>query len=74
VLSPTPIEPIPPAARFLSSPDDLEAHDARKHTTPWVGYTVHRAETREDDLPHLITHIDTTPAADHRRHAVIAVT
>jgi transposase len=29
---------IPPAARFISSPDDAEAHDAREHTTPWVGY------------------------------------
>jgi transposase len=28
---------IPPAARFISSPYDAEAHDARKHTTQWVG-------------------------------------
>jgi transposase len=27
---------IPPAARFISSPDDSEAHYARKHTTQWV--------------------------------------
>jgi transposase len=52
---------IPPAARFISSPDDAEAHDARKHTTQWVGYKVHLTETCEDDLPHLITHVDTTP-------------
>jgi transposase len=52
---------IPPAARFISSPDDAEAHDARKHTTPWVGSTGHITETCEEDLPHLITHIDTTP-------------
>jgi transposase len=57
---------IPPAARFISSPDDSEAHDARKHTTQWVGYKVHPTETCEDDLPHLITNIATTPgpAAD----------
>ena len=57
---------IPPAAQFISSPDDAEAHDARKHTTQWVGYKVHLTETCEDDLPHLITHVDTTigPAAD----------
>ena len=66
MLCPMPIEPHPPAARFLSSLNDSEAHDARRHTTPWVGYTVHRAETREDDLPHLITNVDTTigPEAD----------
>jgi transposase len=52
---------IPPAARFISSPYDAEAHDARKHTTPWVGYKVHITETCEDDLPHLITNITTTP-------------
>src|SRR5262245_42809763 len=52
---------IPPAARFISSPYDVEAHYARKYTTQWVGYKVHIAETCEDDLPHLITNIDTTP-------------
>jgi transposase len=52
---------IPPAARFISSPYDPEAHYARKHTTQWVGYKVHITETCEDDLPHLITHIETTP-------------
>jgi transposase len=57
---------IPPAARCLSSPYDTEAHDARQYTTQWVGDKVHLTETCEDDLPHLITHIDTTPgpAAD----------
>jgi transposase len=51
----------PPAARFISSPDDPDAHYARKHTTQWVGYKVHITETCEDDLPHLITNIETTP-------------
>jgi transposase len=57
---------IPPAARFISSPYDPEAHDARKHTTQWVGYKVHLTESGEDDLPHLITHVETTsgPAAE----------
>jgi transposase len=57
---------IPPAAQFISSPDDLEAHDARKHTTQWVGYKVHLTETCEDDVPHLITHVETMsgPTAD----------
>jgi hypothetical protein len=57
---------IPPAAQFISSPYDLDAHDARQHTTRWVGYQVHLTESCEDDLPHLITHVATTsaPAAD----------
>jgi hypothetical protein len=45
---------IPPAARFLSSPDAPEAHDARQHTTPWGGDHVHLTETCEEELPHLI--------------------
>jgi transposase len=52
---------IPPAARFISSPYDHEAHYARKHTTQSVGYKVHLTESCEDDLPHLITHLETTP-------------
>lgn len=57
---------IPPAAQFISSPYDAEAHYARKYTTQWVGYKVHLTESCEDDLPHLITHVETTsgPAAD----------
>jgi transposase len=57
---------IPPAAQFISSPYDPEAHYARKHTTQWVGYKVHLTETCDDDLPHLITNVETTigPAAD----------
>jgi transposase len=57
---------IPPAAQFISSPYDAEAHDARKHTTQWVGYKVPLTETCDDDLPHLITHLETTigPASD----------
>jgi transposase len=57
---------IPPAAQFISSPYDVEARYARKHTTQWVGYKVHLTETCDDDLPHLITNVETTmaPAAD----------
>jgi transposase len=59
-------EDIPPSAVFISSPHDGEAHYARKRTTQWVGYKVHVTETCDEDLPHLITHVETTagPAAD----------
>jgi transposase len=55
-----------PAAQFISSPYGAEAHYARKYTMQWVGYKVHLTETREDDLPHLITNVETTsgPVAD----------
>jgi transposase len=57
---------IPPAAQFISSPYDVDAHYARKYTTQWVGYKVHLTETCEDDAPHLITHVEAMsgPTAD----------
>jgi transposase len=68
---------IPPATQFISSPYDPTAHYARKFTTQWVGYKVHLTETCEDDLPHLITHIETAPgptadgAATPKIHAAL---
>lgn len=49
----------PPAAQFMSSPYDVDAHDRQKRTTSWVGYTVHLTERCEDELPQLITHVET---------------
>jgi transposase len=59
-------EDIPPATTFISSPHDLDAHYAKKRTTRWVGYKVHITETCEDDLPHLVTQVETMagPIAD----------
>jgi len=53
---------IPPAAVFIGSPDDADAHYARKGTTSWVGYKLHLTEACDDDLPRLITHVETTSA------------
>jgi transposase len=57
----TEAEGTPPSSRFISSPYDPEARYARKETTTWVGYKVHLTETCEDDTPHLITNVETTP-------------
>jgi len=59
-------EGIPPSVLLISSPYDVEAHYAKKHTTSWVGYKVHVTETCDDQAPHLITHVETTagPVAD----------
>jgi transposase len=58
----TEAEGIPPASRFISSPYDVEARYGKKRSTSWVGYKVHLTETCEDDAPHLIVHVATTPA------------
>jgi transposase len=64
---------LPPAALYVSSPYDLDAHYSKKRTTNWVGYKVHLTETCEQDRPHLITHVDTTtaPVSDDARTASI---
>jgi transposase len=53
---------IPPATLMISSPYDLDAHYAKKHTTLWVGYKVHLSETCEPHSLHLITNVETTAA------------
>ena len=57
---------IPPAAAFVSSPDDPDAHSAKTRSTPWVGDKIHVRETCEEDVPHLITQVEsaTGPTAD----------
>ena len=66
-------EDIPPAARYIGSPYDVEAHYSKKRSTTWVGYKVHLTETCEKDAPHLITHVETTsaPVSDDARTALI---
>jgi len=61
---------LPPAAMLIQSPYDLETHYSTKRTTEWVGYKVHVTETCDADMPHLITHVETTPA-NIRDHQVI---
>lgn len=51
-----------PSAVLISSPYDPEARWCTKRETTWVGYRVHLTETCDDDAPHLITHVATTPA------------
>ena len=53
---------IPPATRFINPPYDAEARLGRKRSVLWTGYKVHTPEICEQTLPHLITHVATTPA------------
>ncbi len=52
----------PAAGTLINSPYDPEALYAQKRETSWIGYKVHVTETCDDDAPHLITHIETSPA------------
>jgi transposase len=55
-------EGIPRAAKYVNHPIDTDARYARKFTTSWVGYRVHITETCEEDLPNIITDVQTAPA------------
>jgi transposase len=55
---------VPPGERMINSPYDPAARFSRKRQTTWTGYKVHLTESCDDDLPHLITHVETTPATE----------
>ena len=55
-------EPALPAAKLINSPYDLEARYGKKRTTLWVGYKVHFTQTCDEDVPQLITHVETAQA------------
>jgi|SRR6266487_201209 len=54
---------LPPQKQFINSPYDPEARFRKKRSTMWTGYTVHLTEVCDDEQPHLITHVATTPAS-----------
>jgi transposase len=56
---------LPPAAEGIESPYDPEAHYRQKRDTQWTGYMVHVSEACESNVPHLLTHVHTTPATVH---------
>ena len=54
---------VPPYKQLIFSPYDPEARNRTKRDVNWTGYTVHLTETCDPETPHLITHVQTTPAA-----------
>jgi transposase len=54
----------PPGERILTSPYDPDARLSKKRGSEWVGYKVHLTETCDDELPHLITHVETRFATE----------
>ena len=53
---------MPSTEHVLHSPYDPEARWSQKRETEWFGYKAHITETCDAERPHLITHIETTPA------------
>ncbi len=50
-------------ADLIVSPYDTEARFSVKRGMEWIGYKVHFTETCDEELPHLITHVETTQAS-----------
>ena len=53
---------LPPATIAIHSPYDTEARYSSKRSVNWVGYKIHLTEICDEDLPHLITQVQTTIA------------
>ena len=53
---------LPPSAELICSPIDAEARFSTKRETTWTGYKVHLTETCDQQLPNLITDVQTTLA------------
>jgi transposase len=62
-----------PSAQRIASPHDPEARYSTKNDLEWVGYKVHLTECCDDALPHLITHVETTPATQQDIDALDAI-
>lgn len=61
------------AAEATESPYDPDARYRSRFGVEWTGYLAHLTETCEAGAPHLITHVDTTPATVHEVKRVEAI-
>ena len=68
-------EDLPPSAVVISSPYDPEARYSKQRETAWTGDKAHFTETCDDDLPRIVTDVDTTTATtvDHAVTAAVQV-
>ena len=56
------VKDMPSPAGLINSPYDVEARYSTKRDEGWVGYKAHLTETCDEDRPHLIVNVETTPA------------
>ena len=63
----------PPSAIRIRSPYETEARNSTKRSTNWTGYKVHLTETCEENLPHVITQVKTTPATTQDQQVVTSI-
>src|SRR3954464_10088108 len=56
------VKDMPSPAGLISSPYDTDARYSTKRDVEWVGYKAHLTKTCDEDRPHLIVNVETTPA------------
>jgi transposase len=62
-----------PVGEWIRSPYDPEVRYGKKRSFEWVGYKVHLSECCDDDLPHLITQVETVSAIEQDHHALVPI-
>jgi transposase len=67
------VQDMPSPAALIASPYDPEARYSTKREVEWVGYKVHLTDTCEAETPHVMVHIETTPATTPDDHMVESV-
>jgi transposase len=67
------VKDMPSPADLISSPYDPEARYSTKRTLEWVGYKVHLTETCDEEKPHLVVNVATTPATTPDDNMIIEV-
>jgi transposase len=53
---------VPPSGQLIHSPYDVEARYSIKRGSAWGGYKAPATATCDEDTPHVITQVETTPA------------
>jgi transposase len=64
------VKDMPSPAELIASPDDAEARYSTTREVEWVGYKDHLTEICATDTPHVIVHVETTPATTPDDHMV----
>jgi transposase len=67
------VKDMPSPAALLASPYEPDARYSTKREVEWIGYKVHLTETCEAETPHVIVHVETTPATTPDDHMVESV-
>jgi transposase len=64
---------MPPSEKTIHSPYDPEARYGTKRENGWIGYKAHFSESCDENLPRIITNVETTSATIPDYHMTLSV-